>query len=167
MDKIQKELIEKIKKGIPKFKQHGQYQMSLGGLIKALQKERIGLQVILSAVHPEYTIKNPVMAHSYYGYHTDLAFEPSEDPITVAEFLKLCEDSVGKSFVMADHFEKFYKDHTMRINAPLWISTLDQASKEGIVDLVPTDGYIKLITKTIEQDVGPLNSEGESIDDIK
>ena len=156
-----KKIINELKKSIPKFKQHGQYQMSLGGLIKALRKERIGLFVKLTETH------YPGKPHSYYGYHTDLAFEAVEEPITVAEFLKVCEDSVGKSFVMADHFEKFYKDHTMRINAPLWISTLDQASKKGIVDLVPTDGYIKLITKTIEQDVGPLNSEGESIDDIK
>jgi len=29
-----KEIIDKIRKGIPKFKQHGKYQMSLGALIK-------------------------------------------------------------------------------------------------------------------------------------
>ncbi len=139
-----KEIIDKIRKGIPKFKQHGQYQMSLGALIKALQKERVGLLVKITDKH------YPGRSHSYFGYHTDLAFEPTEDPITVAEFLKECEDSVGKSFITADHFDEFYKDYVMQVSAPLWISTLGQASKKGIVDLVPTDGYIKLVTENIE-----------------
>jgi len=141
-----KEIIDKIRKGIPKFKQHGKYQMSLGALIKALQKERVGLLVKITDKH------YPGRSHSYFGYHTDLAFEPTEDPITVAEFLKECEDSVGKSFITADHFDEFYKDYVMQIGAPLWISTLGQASQKGIVDLVPTDGYIKLVTENIEKD---------------
>ena len=140
-----KEIIDKIRKGIPRFKQHGQYQMSLGALIKALQKERVGLLVKITDKH------YPGRSHSYFGYHTDLAFEPTEDPITVAEFLKECEDSVGKSFITADHFDEFYKDYVMQIGAPLWISTLGQASQKGIVDLVPTDGYIKLVTQNIEE----------------
>ena len=141
-----KEIMSEIKKGFPKRpKERGDYQMSLGALIKALQKERTGLLVKITDKH------YPGRSHSYFGYHTDLAFEPTEDPTTVAEFLKECEDSVGKSFITADHFEEFYKDHVMQINAPLWISTLGQASQKGIVDLVPTDGYIKLVTETIEE----------------
>ena len=142
-----KEIIDKIRKGIPRFKQHGQYQMSLGALIKALQKERVGLLVKITDKH------YPGRSHSYFGYHTDLAFEPTEDPITVAEFLKECEDSVGKSFITADHFDEFYKDHIMEINAPLWVSTLGQASQKGIVDLVPTDDYIKIVTENIEKEI--------------
>jgi len=141
-----KEIIDKIRKGIPKFKQHGKYQMSLGALIKALQKERVGLLVKITDKH------YPGRSHSYFGYHTDLAFEPIEEPVTVAEFLKECEDSVGKSFITADHFDEFYRDYVMQIGAPLWISTLGQASQKGIVDLVPTDGYIKLVTENIEKD---------------
>jgi len=140
-----KEAIKILRKDRPKFKQHGQYQMSLGGLIKALQKERVGLLVKITDKH------YPGRSHSYFGYHTDLAFEPIEESVTVAEFLKECEDCIGKSFITADHFDEFYKDHVMEINAPLWISTLGQASQKGIVDLVPTDGYIKLVTKTIEE----------------
>ncbi len=142
-----KEIIDKIRKGIPRFKQHGQYQMSLGALIKALQKERVGLLVKITDKH------YPGRSHSYFGYHTDLAFEPTEDPITVAEFLKECEDSVGKSFITADHFDEFYKDYVMQIGAPLWISTLGQASQKGIVDLVPTDDYIKIVTENIEKEI--------------
>ena len=141
-----KEIMSEIKKSFPKRpKERGDYQMSLGALIKALQKERTGLLVKITDKH------YPGRSHSYFGYHTDLAFEPTEDPITVAEFLKECEDSVGKSFITADHFDEFYKDYVMQIGAPLWISTLGQASQKGIVDLVPIDGYIKLVTKTIEE----------------
>ena len=139
------EAVKIIKKSIPRFKQHGKYQMSLSGLIKALQRERVGLLVKITDKH------YPGKSHSYFGYHTDLAFEPVEEPVTVAEFLKECEDAVGKSFITADHFDEFYKDHVMQINAPVWISTLGQASQKGIVDLVPTDGYIKLVTETIEK----------------
>ena len=146
-----KKLLNEVKKITPKFIYRSKYQMSLSGLIKALQRERSGLPVILSSVHPEYTIKYPGMPHSYYGYHTDLAFKPTEDPITVAEFLKICEDSIGKSFIIAENFDEFYKDYVIQINAPLWISPLGQASQKAIVDLVPTDGYIELVTKTIEK----------------
>ena len=139
-----KEIMDQIRKGIPKVKQHGKYQMSLGALIKALQRERVGLLVKITDKH------YPGRSHSYFGYHTDLAFEPTEEPVTVAEFLKECEDAVGKSFITADHFDEFYKDHVMQINAPVWISTLGQASQKAIVDLVPTDGYIKLVTENIE-----------------
>ncbi len=140
-----KKMVNEIKKGIPKYKHRGKYQMSLSGLIKALQRERVGLLVKITDKH------YPGRSHSYFGYHTDLAFEPVLEPVTVAEFLKECEDAVGKSFITADHFDEFYKDHVMQINAPLWISTLGQASQKGIVDLVPTDGYIKLVTETIEK----------------
>ena len=139
-----KKIVNEIKKGIPKYKHRAKYQMSLSGLIKALQRERIGLLVKITDKH------YPGRSHSYFGYHTDLAFEPVLEPVTVAEFLKECEDAIGKSFITADHFGEFYKDHVMQINAPVWISTLGQASQKGIVDLVPTDGYIKLVTENIE-----------------
>ena len=143
-----KKILDEIKKAAgqkvtPKHRAHR--QMTLGSLIKALQRERIGLLVKITDKH------YPGRSHSYFGYHTDLAFEPTEEPVTVAEFLKECEDSVGKSFITADHFDEFYKDYVMQISAPLWISTLGQASTKGIVDLVPTDGYIKLVTENIEE----------------
>ena len=140
-----KEATRILKKDRPRYKQRAQHQMTLGSLIKALKRERTGLLVKITDKH------YPSNTHSYFGQHTDLAFEPSEDPITVAELLKECESSIGKSFITADHFDEFYKDYVMQVSAPLWISTLGQASKKGIVDLVPTDGYIKLVTKNIEE----------------
>ena len=141
-----KEATRILKKDRPRYKQRAQHQMTLGSLIKALKRERTGLLVKITDKH------YPSNTHSYFGQHTDLAFEPSEDPITVAELLKECESSIEKSFITADHFDEFYKDYVMQVSAPLWISTLGQASKKGIVDLVPTDGYIKLVIETIEED---------------
>ena len=141
-----KEATRILKKDRPRYKQRAQHQMTLGSLIKALKRERTGLLVKITDKH------YPSNTHSYFGQHTDLAFEPSENPITVAELLKECESSIGKSFITADHFDEFYKDYVMQVSAPLWISTLGQASKKGIVDLVPTDGYIKLVIETIEEE---------------
>jgi hypothetical protein len=144
-----KKILDEVKKAAGQKvtpKHRARNQMTLGSLIKALQRERVGLLVKITDKH------YPGRSHSYFGYHTDLAFEPTEEPVTVAEFLKECEDSVGKSFITADHFEEFYKDYIMQISAPLWVSTLGQASTKGIVDLVPTDGYIKLVTENIEEE---------------
>ena len=146
-----KEAVEIIK-NIPKFKQHGQHQMSLGSLIKILQRERVGLPVILSSVYQGYTDKYPGMPHSYYGYPADLAFEPSTSPINVAGFLAVCETAIRASFVGPDHAEDYYRDYIMQANTPVWFSGIDTASKIGIVDIVPTDGYIKLVTKIIEEE---------------
>ena len=144
-----KEIVNEVKKLIPKYKHRAKYQMSLGALIKALQKERAGLFV---KIGPEESNMTPGMPHSYYGHHSDLAFKPSTDPITVAEFLKVCEDSMYKSFVAPDGSPGFYQDYTMIVNTPLWISELDTASKMGIVDVVPTDDYIQLVTQHIEEE---------------
>ena len=146
-----KESVE-ILKNIPKFKQHGQYQMSLGSLIKALQRERVGLPVILSSVYQGYEDKYPGLPHSYFGYPADLAFEPSTSTINVAEFLAVCETAIQTSFVGPDHAEDYYRDYIMQPNTPVWISELDTASKLGITDIIPVDGYIKLVTATIEEE---------------
>ena len=151
VDKLsEKELIEALKKTpyaiIPKYKQHGQYQMSLGSLIKALQKERTGLLVKID----ETTY--PGLPHSYYGYPADLAFVPDTTSITVAQFLAVCETAIKASFVGPDNASGYYQDYIMQANTPVWISQLESASKIGITDVVPIDNYIKLVTETIEED---------------
>ena len=145
-NKIAKEAINELKDLIPKFKQHGQYQMSLGSLIKALQRERVGLLVKIDAVG------YPGMPHSYYGYPADLAFIPDVTPLTVAQFLAICETAIQSSFVGPDHASGYYRDYVMQANTPVWISALDKASKTGITDVVPVDGYIKLVTEIIEEE---------------
>ncbi len=140
------EVLKILKDGIPKHKQHGQYQMSLGSLIKALKKERTGLLVKLDAVG------YPGLPHSYYGYPADLAFVPDTTPITVAQFLIVCESAIKASFVGPDNSAGYYRDYTMQANTPVWISQLDNASKTGITDVVLINDYIKLVTEIIEDD---------------
>jgi len=160
MKQAMKKMMKELKKAHPEIcanrpKQRAQHQMTLGSLIKALQKERIGLFITLGV-----SSMTPGMPHSYYGYPADLAFKPSTDPITVAQFLAVCETAIKASFVGPDNAEGYYRDYAMRANTPLWISELDTASKIGIVDLVPAEGYIQLVTQTIEE-------EEEEIDDNK
>lgn len=157
--KISRKVMADIKRNRPDLladrpKQRAQNQMTLGSLIKALTRERVGLLV--------KTDENcPGMPHSYYGYPSDLAFEPSTTPITVAQFLAVCEGAIRASFIGPDHSEDYhkealtedyYRDYIMQPNTPVWISELDTASKIGIVDVVPTNGYILLVTETIEEE---------------
>ena len=147
-----KKITKEITKDMPRFKQHGQYQMCLGSLIKALQRERVGLLVVLSSVYQGYEDKYPGMPHSYYGYPADLAFIPDTTPITVAQFIKVCDTAIKASFVGPDHATDYYRDYIMQANTPVWISELDKASKLGITDVVPVGDYIKLVTETIEEE---------------
>ena len=143
---IPEETINLIKNTIPTYTQHGQYQMCLGSLIKALQRERVGLPVVLSSVYQGYEDKYPGTPHSYHGHSSDLAFTPSIEVITIAEFFKVCNQTLMQTF------PGIAGDFTMIHNTPLWISTPGIASKNGIVDVVPTDGHITLITKTINEE---------------
>ena len=147
-----RDIAKELTKNKPKYKKHGQYQMCLGNLIKSLQRERVGLPVMLSSVYQGYEDKYPGLPHSYFGYPADLAFVPGTVLITVAQFLTVCETALKASFVGPDHAEDYYKDYIMQTNTPVWISELDKASKLGITDVVPVDGYIKLVTETIEEE---------------
>ena len=148
------ETVKMLRKIIPitRIKERAHLQMTIGSLIKALQRERVGLPVILSSVYQGYEDKYPGLPHSYFGYPADLAFEPSTSPINVAGFLAVCETAIRASFVGPDHAEDYYRDYIMQANTPVWISEIDTASKNGIVDLVPADGYIKLVTESIEEE---------------
>ena len=145
-----KKIINEIDLGIPKYKQHGQYQMTLGSLIKALNKERPSLPLYIE--FPDITFGSPGKPHSYYGYHSDLAFEPQTEPVTVGEFLKTCNECIRKSFLAPDGSPGFYRDYTMEISTPVWISTLDKASDLGITDVVSTSTDVTLKTEEIKEE---------------
>lgn len=63
-------------------------QMTLGELIFELEK-----------LDPNQKIQKIQNPHSYRGYYEDLAFETSEEFMTVKEALQLCKDCLGKVFV--------------------------------------------------------------------
>ena len=156
--KKQKELLKELKKNNPNWptekpKPHGSKQMSLGSLIKLLQKERIGLPVhINNSGNEMWSEGYPGMPHSYYGYPADLAFTLVQTSITVAQFLVVCESAIRASFVGPDHSEDYYRDYIMKANTPVWISEIDTASKNGIVDVVSAVDSVSLIIKPIEEE---------------
>ena len=137
---------------MPKRKKHrAEYQMTLGSLIKALNKERTGLPVYVE--FPSIVFGSPSHPHSYYGYHTDLAFAPQTTEVNVAQFLEVCKNCLGKSFVAPnDSQSEFYRDHIMQANTPVWISKLDNASKLGIVDVIAETDSVTLKTKEIKEE---------------
>ena len=149
---IKDEIRTMAKSMMPKRKKHrAEYQMTLGSLIKALSKERTGLPVYVA--FPSIVFGSPAHPHSYYGYHTDLAFVPQMEEVTVAQFLEVCKDCLGKSFVAPDDSQsEFYRDHTMQANTPVWLSKLDNASNLGIVDVISETDSITLKTEEIKEE---------------
>jgi len=83
-----------------------QSQMTLGELITAI-KELPSDQVIDGFTRP----------HSYRGYYSDLAFEPSEEKMMAKNLLVMVEPCLGQIF-------QGYKggDFTMHKSTPCWIS---------------------------------------------
>ena len=144
-DEIDNEIKEITKAVIPERKKHrAEYQMTLGSLIKALRKERTGLPVIISSVYHGYEDRYPANPHSYHGYSEDLAFEPLDTPITVAEFLTMCESIIKHS--------SFQIGNAFTINSPVWISKQDTASKNAIADVVSNVNQVTLVTKEIKEE---------------
>ena len=152
---IKDEIRTMTKSIMPKRKKHrAEGQMTLGSLIKALNKERTGLPVLLSSVYQGYDDTYPGTPHSYYGYHTDLAFTPETTEVNVAQFLEVCKDCLRKSFVAPDDSQsEFYRDHILQANTPVWISKLDEPSRLGIIDVIAESNSITLKTEEIKEEV--------------
>ena len=81
-----------------------------------------------------------------------MAFTIVQTPITVAQFLAVCESAIKASFVGPDHSEDYYRDYIMQANTPIWISEIDTASKNGIIDVISDVDYVSIIIKPIEED---------------
>jgi hypothetical protein len=124
---------EKIAKIIPRVVKPRAYQMTLGSLIKALQRKRLGLFVKTS------TGNSPGGLQSYWKYPTDLAFEFG-DPITVEALLKICNEAMRTEFVGISN------DIIMKVNTPLWVSEVGESSGHAIVDVSQVDDIILLST---------------------
>lgn len=88
-------------------RERSQTQMTLGGLIAALE-----------ALPPETTV-TPGIAypHSYRGYYSDLAFENRSASTTASELLAACRGAMGKTFTG-------YKggDYDMGARTPIWLA---------------------------------------------
>ena len=77
---------------------------------------------------------------------------PQIEEVTVAQFLEVCKNCLGKSFVASDDSQsEFYRDHTMQANTPVWVSKLDNASTLGIVDVISESDRVTLKTEEIKE----------------
>ena len=115
------------------------YHLTLGKLIDRLEAEDPDTIVRLS--HGGY----PGTPNSYRGYYDDLAFEPSNEPITAIDFLGVCQTATKSVFVG-------YKggNYQMGNDTPLWIAAFGICSQTAIVDALAVDGDLVLMTKQIE-----------------
>jgi hypothetical protein len=114
------------------------YHLTLGGFIAALEAADQTKEVRFKD-----TPNSPANPHSYRGYYSDLSFENTELPVTVAEFLKILKGCLGQTF-------EGWKggDFVMSEDTPLWNSE-EGSTGDAIV------GYeigisFDLITKTID-----------------
>lgn len=93
----------------------GHYHITLGKLIAILEDAPADMTVMFTG--GTFDGSYPSTPNSDRGYYSDLAFAPSTAQITVAEFLPVCKECVGKTF-------EGYKggDFTMSDNTPLWVA---------------------------------------------
>ena len=115
------------------------YHLCLGALIEKLSKAPSYYLVVFGDG------SFPLSVHSYRGYYSDLAFDCSDREITVADFLKIATDALGKTF-------QGYKggDFVMSESTPLWASEWGVSSGLAIVAAEIVGGKVILLTKQID-----------------
>lgn len=87
------------------------------------QKERAATQLTLGKLIDRLEAMPPDVRlgicdpHSYRGYYSDLAFEFTEMPVTIADALKMARECMGETF-------QGYKggDFKMGRNTPVWLA---------------------------------------------
>ena len=112
-----------------------QYQLTLGGMIAALDKMPADMPI-------EYEDGGfPSEPHSYRGYYSDLSFETESGASTVAEISSMLKSALGETF-------EGYKggDYTMGNDAPLWSSSYGTGSGKALmaVDVVDNRAVIRI-----------------------
>lgn len=119
----------------------GNYHLTLGGLIDALERAHPEMFVVYDTVEAD----SPSAPESYRGYYSDLSFPPSATPITAASLLKEARDAVGGTF-------EGYKggDFEMHSGTPLWASPYGISNGIAIMDAKEIGGRLVLITKQID-----------------
>lgn len=112
-------------------------QMTLGSLIKALNRERVGLLVMTPSG------KYPSKPHLFSGDTDCIAFVPSDEAITVNQFTNMCLDALNMAYEMSNGEHK-----RVGAEAPIYIAVIGSDLGDEIVDVIPEDGAITLILNT-------------------
>ena len=107
-------------------------QMTLGGLIEALEAMPEGMEV-----------ENLRNEHSYRGYYMDLSFEQKDGKRLASELLADCKAAMGKVY-------EGYKggDFVMGALTPLWIASYGCTGLK-LIDMKP-DGTIETMEDCID-----------------
>lgn len=115
-------------------------QITLGELAARLEKFGPNVIVILD------TGGFPGLLHSYRGYYRFIATEPSQEPITVKDFLNNVKSAIGSEFTG-------YKggEYLMTRMTPVWVSAYGDNSGIGIVGVTTAEGRCVLQTKRIDE----------------
>lgn len=113
-------------------------QSFIDGFLEAQRMQRVKTQVtlgemieFLKSADPELLLPHLGNPHSYRGYYSDLAFEPSDGVRKASDILLDCEASLGKTFTG-------WKggDFLMNENTPLWIA-VEGCCGQKIVEINP------------------------------
>jgi hypothetical protein len=119
-------------------------QTYIDGLSAQWQKERADTQMTLgklidrlAAMPPDAQVCKLSCPHSYRGYYTDLAFEPTTDHMTVADALVTCRAAMGEVLIG-------YKggEFQMGRNTPVWIAEYGHCGKTFLA--IRDDGTLEL-----------------------
>jgi hypothetical protein len=118
-------------------------QAMLDGMSAKWQRDRAATQMTLGALMnrlkelpPDLLIDGLARPHSYRGYYSDLAFEPSGNRRTTAETLAMCQECMGQVF-------QGYKggDFMMGATTPVWIAEYGCSGAYRIME-IKDDGSI-------------------------
>lgn len=124
------------------MKTRGKYHMTLGGLIQKLY----AIENKSKGVFIEDTPTSVYKPHSYRGYYSDLALEPTETAATSVEsLLQMLTETL-------DTIKTGYKggEFNMHKDVPIWVSEYGRASGLALVDLSEFDKEVRLRIKTTE-----------------
>ena len=132
-------------------------QLTLGEIIDKL-KPLISKQESISKKYDheatvvfDFEYAFPINFGSWRGSYSELSlsfgfvgykFESDEKSMGLSEFLKKCEETVGKTF-------EGWKggDFTMDRDTPVWVANQGNSGNTGIIDIVDNEYEIILITK--------------------
>ena len=110
--------------------------MTLGSLIKALKRQREGLTVMTN------TGWSPGKAHPYPGNRAHVAFTPTTEYVRVIDFLEVCEQALNMPKpVNGGEYDR------MGASPRVWMAKVGHESNQAIIDVVPFNGTIQLITE--------------------
>lgn len=126
------------------------FNMTLGSFVKALQRERKGLEVWTNLE------ESLGIVHAYPEYSGDVAFFATrgEPPITVAELIRHCDTIMGRDIQGPEG------TITVNSSSPVWVCNVtvktpfrDCTAAYAVIDVIADAGIIKVILVNRDDDL--------------